>query len=594
MLLVNFKRKDMSMRRNLNLIKRVMPYFKKYKFILMFDLFCAALTTLTDMVLPMILRRLTNAGLGTYSLTREMVIRMAILLLIIKVIDLFAGFYMTKTGHIMGAKIETDMRYDVFHHLQKLSDSYFNETKVGQIMARITSDLFDITEFSHHCPEEYFIGFIKIIVSFVILVRLNAMLTVILFLSIPLMIVFASKYNRRMRKGFKEQKHHIGVLNADIEDSLLGVKVVKSFANEDVEIEKFQKGNKKFLDIKSETYASMAGFNTITKAFDGIMYIIVVLFGGLFLVEGKMSSGDIVAFILYVQTLLTTVRRIVEFTEQFQRGMTGIERFTEIMDQDIEIFDDEDAVGLENVKGKIEIKDVSFKYNNNSENVLNNISFTINPGQKVALVGPSGGGKTTLCNLIPRFYDVEDGEILVEGIDVRKIKLQSLRSNIGMVQQDVYLFSGTVRENILYGKPDATEQEVIDAAKAAGAYDFIMNLENGFDTYVGERGVMLSGGQKQRISIARVFLKNPPILILDEATSALDNKSEFIVQESLENLAKGRSSLTIAHRLTTVQNADLILVLIEDGIIERGTHQQLMEQKGYYYNLYTQGGRLLV
>ena len=592
--MVNFKRKDRSMKRNLNLIKRVMPYFKKYKFILMFDLFCAALTTLTDMVLPMILRRLTNAGLGTYSLTREMIYRMAALLLVIKIIDLLAGYYMTKTGHIMGAKIETDMRYDVFQHLQKLSDSYFNETKVGQIMARITSDLFDITEFSHHCPEEYFIGFIKIIVSFVILVRLNALLTVILFLSIPLMIVFASKYNRRMRKGFKEQKHHIGVLNADIEDSLLGVKVVKSFANEDVEIEKFQKGNKKFLDIKSETYASMAGFNTITKAFDGIMYIIVVLFGGLFLVEGKMSSGDIVAFILYVQTLLTTVRRIVEFTEQFQRGMTGIERFTEIMDQDIEIFDDEDAVDLENVKGKIEIKDVSFKYNNNSENVLNNISFTINPGQKVALVGPSGGGKTTLCNLIPRFYDVEDGEILVEGIDVRKIKLQSLRSNIGMVQQDVYLFSGTVRENILYGKPDATEQEVSDAAKAAGAYDFIMNLENGFDTYVGERGVMLSGGQKQRISIARVFLKNPPILILDEATSALDNKSEFIVQESLENLAKGRSSLTIAHRLTTVQNADLILVLTEEGIIERGTHQQLMEQKGYYYNLYTQGGRLLV
>lgn len=571
-----------------------MPYFKKYKFILMFDLFCAALTTLTDMVLPMILRRLTNAGLGTYTLTREMIFRMAGLLLVMKIIDLLAGFYMTKTGHIMGAKIETDMRYDVFQHLQKLSDSYFNETKVGQIMARITSDLFDITEFSHHCPEEYFIGLIKIIVSFAILVRLNTLLTVILFLSIPLMIVFASKYNRRMRKGFKEQKRHIGVLNADIEDSLLGVKVVKSFANEDVEIEKFQKGNKKFLDIKSETYASMAGFNTITKAFDGIMYIIVVLFGGLFLVEGKMSSGDIVAFILYVQTLLTTVRRIVEFTEQFQRGMTGIERFTEIMDQDIEIFDDEDAVDLENVKGKIEIKDVSFKYNNNSENVLNNISFTINPGQKVALVGPSGGGKTTLCNLIPRFYDVEDGEILVEGIDVRKIKLQSLRSNIGMVQQDVYLFSGTVRENILYGKPDATEQEVIDAAKAAGAYDFIMNLENGFDTYVGERGVMLSGGQKQRISIARVFLKNPPILILDEATSALDNKSEFIVQESLENLAKGRSSLTIAHRLTTVQNADLILVLTEDGIIERGTHQELMEQKGYYYNLYTQGGRLLV
>lgn len=582
------------MKRNINLIKKVMPYFKKYKFILLFDLFCAALTTVSDMVLPMILRRITNAGLGKFTLTQEMVLRMAGLLLVMKIIDLFAGYYMTRTGHIMGARIETDMRYDVFNHLQKLSDSYFNETKVGQIMARITSDLFDITEFSHHCPEEYFIGLIKIIVSFAILIRLNKVLTLILFLSIPLMIVFASKYNRKMRKGFKDQKNHIGVLNADIEDSLLGVKVVKSFANEDVEIEKFQKGNKKFLDIKSETYTSMAGFNTITKAFDGVMYIIVVLFGGLFLVQGEMSSGDIVAFILYVQTLLTTVRRIVEFTEQFQRGMTGIERFTEIMNQDIEIFDDEDAVELQNVKGKIEIKNVSFKYNNNNENVLQNISFTIEPGQKVALVGPSGGGKTTLCNLIPRFYDVEDGEILVEGIDVRKIKLQSLRSNIGMVQQEVYLFSGTVRENILYGKPDATETEVIEAAKAAGAYDFIMNLEKGFDTYVGERGVMLSGGQKQRISIARVFLKNPPILILDEATSALDNKSESIVQESLENLSKGRSSLTIAHRLTTVQNADLILVLTEDGIIERGSHSELMQQKGYYYNLYTQGGRLLV
>lgn len=560
----------------------------------MFDLLCAGLTTLTDMVLPMILRRLTNAGLGKYNLTSEIVIKMAILLLVIKLIDLCAGYYMTRTGHIMGAKIETDMRYDVFNHLQKLSDSYFNETKVGQIMARITSDLFDITEFSHHCPEEYFIGFIKIIISFIILVRLNVILTIILFLTIPIMIVFASKYNRRMRKGFKEQKSHIGVLNADIEDSLLGVKVVKSFANEDMEIEKFQKGNKKFLDIKSETYASMAGFNTITKAFDGIMYIVVVLFGGLFLVKGTMSSGDIVAFILYVQTLLTTVRRIVEFTEQFQRGMTGIERFTEIMDQDIEIFDDEDAVDLENVKGKIEIKDISFRYNNNNEDVLSNVSFTIEPEQKVALVGPSGGGKTTLCNLIPRFYDVDSGQILVEGIDVKKIKLKSLRQNIGMVQQDVYLFSGTVKENILYGNPNATDDEIIEAAKASGAYDFIMNLENGFDTYVGERGVMLSGGQKQRISIARVFLKNPPILILDEATSALDNKSELIVQESLERLAKGRSSLTIAHRLTTVQNADMILVLTEDGIIERGTHKELMDKKGYYYNLYTQGGRLMV
>lgn len=588
------KTKNTRVHSNKVLIKRFAPYFTKYRHILFIDLLCAGLTTVSELVLPVLLRYMTQTASEDISLlTPSLILKLSGMYLVLKVIDVIANYYMAKTGHIMGARIETDMRRDVFNHLQKLSDSYFNETKVGELMARITADLFDITEFAHHCPEEYFIGAIKIIVSFIVLFNINIAMTLIIFAIIPIMIVASSKWSKMMRRGFKAQRNHIGDLNADIEDSLLGVRVVKSFANEDKEIEKFEKGNQEFLEIKKETYSSMAGFHTVTRAFDGIMYVAVILFGGLFINKGTLQPSDLVAYVLYVTTLLQTVRRIVEFTEQFQRGMTGIERFIEIMDQDIEIFDDKDAIELKDVKGKVELRDVTFRYNEDGEDILENINLVINPGENVALVGPSGGGKTTLCNLIPRFYDVNEGKVLVDDIDVKSLTLKSLRENIGMVQQDVYLFSGTVYENIVYGKPDASKEEVIRAAKLANVYDFIMDLPQGFDTYVGERGLMLSGGQKQRISIARVFLKNPPILILDEATSALDNKSEKIIQNSLEILAKGRSTLTIAHRLTTVQNADRIIVLTEDGIVEEGSHKELMEKQGFYYNLYKQGGASL-
>lgn len=576
---------------NRQLIRRMFPYFARYRGMLLSDLACAGLTTATGIALPMILRSIMN-GSREGTITFRVIAGFGALFLALKAVELMAGYYMTRFGHMMGAKIETDMRRDVFAHLQNLSTGYFNETKVGQIMARITSDLFDITEFTHHCPEEYSIGLIQVLVSFVILVRINVPLTAAIFLIIPTMIVAASTYNHRMRRTFKEQKNHIGDLNASIEDSLLGVKVVKSFANEPVEMEKFEAGNLKFLDIKDSTYRNMAGFTTITRAFDGIMYLVVILGGGYLLTHGHISAGDLVAYILFVQTLLGTVRRIVEFTEQFHRGMTGIERFAEIMDHDIEIFDAPDAVALEDVKGRVELRNVSFCYKKDEDVVLKHIDLEIAPGESVALVGPSGGGKTTLCNLIPRFYDVDAGSVCIDGIDVRGIQLRSLRQNIGMVQQDVYLFNGTVEENIRYGRPSATDEEVREAARLAGAEEFILGLPKGYETPVGERGVRLSGGQKQRISIARVFLKNPPILILDEATSALDNRSEHIVQRSLETLAKGRSTLTIAHRLTTVQNADTIVVLTEDGIVERGSHRELMQKKGYYYALYTQGGAL--
>lgn len=576
---------------NFQLIQRVAKYFRRYSHILVTDLFCAGLTTGAGIALPMILREIMNRSrAGTIDFMT--IVKLGQIFVLFKLIEIVAGYYMTRFGHMMGAKIETDMRRDVFNHLHALSDSYFNNTKVGQIMARITSDLFDITEFAHHCPEEYAIGLLQILISFVILLRINGPLTVLIYAIIPIMIVSASTYNHRMRRTFKEQKNHIGDLNAQIEDSLLGVKVVKSFANEEIEIEKFEAGNQKFLGIKDMTYRNMAGFTTITRAFDGLMYLVVIAGGGFLLTRGYITSGDLVAYILFVQTLLTTVKRIVEFTEQFHRGMTGIERFVEIMDQDIEIFDAPDAVELTDVKGRVELQNVSFKYHKDEDIILKNINLTIEPGQSVALVGPSGGGKTTLCNLIPRFYDVDEGRILIDGKDIRTIKLKSLRREIGMVQQDVYLFSGTVFENITYGKPEATCEEVEQAAKWAGAYDFIMQLPKGFDTFVGERGLRLSGGQKQRISIARVFLKNPPILILDEATSALDNKSEHIVQKSLEKLSQGRSTLTIAHRLTTIQNADKIVVLTENGIVEQGDHESLLKQRGFYYRLYTQGGNL--
>lgn len=577
---------------NIGLIKSVIPYFKKYKNILFIDLLCAGLTTASEMVLPLILRYMTNIGIADAgSLTLQLITRIAVLFILIKCVELVAVYYMASIGHIMGAKIETDMRFDMYKHLQTMSDNFYNETKVGQIMSRMTNDLFDITEFAHHCPEEYFIGFIKICISFVILFNINMPLTLAVYLMIPVMFISSSRFKNSMRREQKKQRVHVGDLNSSIEDSILGIKVVKSFANEDIELKKFEKDNSKFLSIKKLFYKSMAGFNTVNRSIDGLMYFIVIVFGGYQMMKGRLVPGDMLAYIMYVSTLLLTVKSIVEFTEQFQKGMTGIERFNEIMSLEPEIVDSPNAIDLTDVRGDIEFKNVSFKYNEKLDYVLDNFNLDIHAGKNIALVGPSGGGKTTVCALIPRFYDVTKGGIYVDGKNIKDLSLHSLRNNIGIVQQDVYLFSGTIMENIRYGKPDATKEEIVEAAKLASAYDFIMELEHGFDTYVGERGVKLSGGQKQRISIARVFLKNPPILILDEATSALDNNSEAVIQESLEVLSKGRTTITIAHRLTTIQNADLIVVMTADGIIEKGNHQELMENKAYYYNLYTKAGQ---
>ena len=579
--------------KNRNLIKKVLPYFYKYRMTVFLDLFCAGLTTASEMILPLLLRALTSRGMEDIALiTSDFILKLSLIYIGIKTVEVVAQYFMTSIGHIMGARIETDMRRDLYAHLQSLSDTFYNETKVGVIMSRITNDLFDITEFAHHCPEEYFIGAIKIIISLIILLTINVKMTLLIYIMIPLMIYFSGHFRNKMRRAQKEQRVHIGNLNSAIEDSLLGIKVVKSFANEDVESKKFTHENNKFLGIKKRYYKSMAGFNTVNRIFDGLMYLILIASGGYFLMKREIGPEDLIVYVMFIQSLLATVRRIIEFTEQFQKGMTGIERFAEIMSIESDILDKEDALEIKNVKGEISFNHVDFSYDKGEGKVLDNFSVNITPGEKLAIVGPSGAGKTTICNLIPRFYDVNSGSVTVDGIDVRDIKIKSLRENIGIVQQDVYLFSGTVRDNIGYGKSDASDREIIEAAKLAGAYEFIKNLPDGFDTYVGERGVKLSGGQKQRISIARVFLKNPPILILDEATSALDNKSEIVVQDSIEKLSKGRTTITIAHRLTTVQNSDLIIVMTKEGIVERGSHKELMEKKAYYYNLYTKGGRL--
>lgn len=575
------------------LFRRFFPYFKPYKKTLFLDLFCAALTTVCEMVLPLIMRYITNEGLQDLAaLSVKTIAGLGVLYLLLRIVDCVANYYMADMGHVMGAKIETDMRRDAYKHLQKLSDTYYNNTKIGQIMGRITNDLFDVTEFSHHCPEEFFIAGIKTIISFIILLGINPPLTLIIFVIVPIMIVSCTTLNLRLRGTFREQRGQIGELNARIEDSLLGHKVVKAFANEELEEHKFERDNGRFLDIKKKTYMYMALFHTTVRMFDGIMYLTVVVAGGIFMVKGQILPGDLVAYLLYVTTLIATIRRIIEFAEQFQRGMTGIERFLQIMDADIEIFDEPDAAELVNPKGDVVFEDVSFEYPDDHNIVFTDLNLHIRPGEKLAIVGPSGGGKTTLCNLIPRFYDVTAGRIKLDGEDIRHFTLKSLRGNIGVVQQDVYLFSGTVYDNIAYGKKDATRQEVMEAARKAGAHDFIMELKDGYDTYVGERGVKLSGGQKQRISIARVFLKNPPIIILDEATSALDNESEFAVAKSLAELAKGRTTLTIAHRLSSIKNSDRILVLTDEGIVEEGNHESLLEKKGIYYQFYTTANEL--
>ena len=569
------------------LIRRFFPYLSKYKKLLMLDLFFASLTTLCDIVLPMIMRRLTNSALdATASLTAAAVLRMAAVYVVLRLIDAGANFYMQSQGHIMGVYIETDMRTAAFDHLQRLSDTYYANTKIGQIMGRITNDLFDVTEFAHHCPEEFFIAGLKMAASFVILCGASPLLTVLVFACMPLMLVVSTKLNHRLRQAQKAQRFQIGELNAAIEDSLLGQRVVKAFTGERVEAEKFDRGNQDFKRIKTRWYYAMAAFGTSTRLFDGLMYTVVIVAGGLFLVYGRIDAGDLVAYILYVSTLIATIRRIVEFAEQFQRGMTGIERFYEIMDAPVDVQDAPDAVPLNVTEGAIDFDDVSFEYPDDHNRVLKHLNLHIRPGENVALVGPSGGGKTTICNLIPRFYDVTDGTIRIDGQDIRTVTLESLRRAVGVVQQDVYLFSGTVRENIAYGRAGATDEEIVEAARLAGADEFIRGLPEGYDSYIGERGVKLSGGQKQRLSIARVFLKNPKLLLLDEATSALDNESEVLVGRSLDRLAHGRTTLTIAHRLTTIKNADRILVLGKYDIEEEGTHEQLLAKKGLYYRLW--------
>ena len=582
------KNEKNSIKKSFSLIKRFFPYLKKHLGTEALVLCCVAVTAACDIALPLIVREITNAGVEDIaSLTLKRIISICLFYIGFKIIACGASYCQAYYGHVMGIKIENKMREDMFDHLQTLSFSFFDNTKVGQLMSRMTSDLFDVAEWAHHFPEMVFMTIVKFFASFAIFASMDWRLAICVFCMMPFMVILTKKTRTKMRDTFRQSRHQVGEINARIEDSLLGVRVVRSFTNEKTEKEKFSRGNEEYVDIKKKSYKFMSSFHSTVTLLDGIMYIAVVGVGAYFMHIGVTTPGDFTASLLLVSTLLGSIRSIVDFSEQFSRGVTGIERFADIMDEAPEIADSPDAVDIKNVQGDIQFKNVSFSYIKGEKTILNHLDLHIGKGQNIALVGPSGGGKTTLCNLIPRFYEIESGEILLDGKNIKDITLHSLRENIGVVAQDVYLFSGTIRENLIYGKPDATDEEIIEAAKKAGAHDFISALPNGYDTYTGERGVKLSGGQKQRISIARVFLKNPPVLLLDEATSALDNESEKLVQESLERLAQGRTTLTIAHRLTTIRNADEIIVLTEEGIAEHGSHSELMEKNGIYSNMYS-------
>ncbi|MEO2240038.1 ABC transporter ATP-binding protein [Dorea sp. YH-dor226] len=568
-------------------LKKLFAYYKPYRFLFYSDMLFAVLGAVITLIIPLIVRYITNevvyfeAGDAV-----KMITELGIVMILLVFLEIFCNFYIGYFGHIMGAKMEADMRKDIFGHYQKLTFAFYDNQKVGHLLSRITSDLFDISELLHHGPEDLVISVIKIIGSFSILLMVNGKLALIAFAFIPVMLLFAFYYNRKMKAAFKKNREKIADINSQIEDSLAGIRVVKSFANEKVEMKKFNVGNNNFVEAKKLSYRYMGIYNSGLGAMTTLITVVVLLAGVGMMLNGTVALADLLTFFLYINNFTDPVKKLVSFTEQFQNGYSGFERFLEILSIAPDIADKPDAEAMPKVRGEIEFKDVSFGYEEQSERVLRHVNLKVKAGDYVALVGSSGVGKTTLCSLIPRFYEVSDGAIFIDGKDIRDIRLNDLRNHIGIVQQDVYLFAGTIMDNIRYGRPEATDEEVIRAARNANAHDFIMSFPDGYDTDIGQRGVKLSGGQKQRLSIARVFLKNPPILIFDEATSALDNESEQVVQKSLEHLAKNRTTFVIAHRLTTIQNAQRILVLTESGIAEEGTHEELLEKRGIYESLY--------
>lgn len=574
------------------IFKKFITYYKPYKLLFYTDLFCAVIVSIIDLAFPQILNYLAN---HLFTQNRSTILHalvfIGIALLALYIIKYFCQYFITSWGHIMGARMETDMRNDLFDHYQRLSFSYYDKNNTGEMMSKLVADLFDISELAHHGPENLFISILKILGSFIILMLINVKMTLILLIVTLIMVLYTVHKNIKMAPIFTDNRVKIATVNSSVQDSLSGIRIVKSFANEDLEREKFNKSNQAFLISKTRTYKTMGNFTAWNSFFQGLLYVVVIISGGLFIALGSLKITDLAIYVLYINIFINPIDVLINFTEQFQKGYAGFKRFIEVLETQPEIVDNAEAKPLEEVKGEIKYNDVSFRYNDDY-NVLSNVSLLIKAGKTIALVGPSGGGKTTLCSLLPRFYDVTAGSITIDGKDIRDITLNSLRNAIGIVQQDVYLFDGSIKRNIAYGKADATDAEIIEAAQNAHIHEFIMSLDEGYDTYVGERGVRLSGGQKQRLSIARVFLKNPPILILDEATSALDNESELYIQKSLEMLSKNRTTIVIAHRLSTIKNSDEIIVVTDEGIQERGNHKQLLKNNGiyaHYYNMQFEG-----